>query len=497
MAPIPIHRDTETVRAEPRRVLAKPYLPGEEITPGGDLRAEALLRRVLAIPEDEVPALIAEILGQFADRHRRFEETLERHSALVVHHTRIGQNLSRARRLLIGAYFTHEYSVEGAALFNPSIVLAPDSREDGGGPQRFVMSVRAVGEGHISSIGFRTGSLDGSGKVVFDPPGKLLVSGEKAPPTWYGRRQFQAKLVELGTGNAVASAVLATLQERFTRSDLEASITRLEQSGLPPSIGHETIKTIRLLAASSYITSFPEDSALGERVLFPTGPHETQGMEDARFVRFTDDDGSVRFHATYTAFDGREIIPQMIETADFVTFAVSTLSGSAAQNKGMALFPRRVGGEYLMLSRKDRENLYLARSSDLRLWNDSVPLFRPSSPWELLQIGNCGSPLETDEGWLVLTHGVGPMRRYTLGALLLDRDDPTRVLGHLPVPLMAPSPAEREGYVPNVLYSCGSLIHGPWLIIPYGFSDTGIGIARVPLADLLAELRRPASKPPG
>jgi predicted GH43/DUF377 family glycosyl hydrolase len=251
---------------------------------------------------------------------------------------------------------------------------------------------------------------------------------------------------------------------------------------------HETIKVIRILAASSYVTRFPADSALSECVLFPAGPHETRGMEDARFVRFVDDDGSARYYATYTAFDGREIIPQMIETEDFETLGISTLAGAAAQNKGMALFPRKVRGRYVMLSRKDRENLYLATSDDLRFWEESRELHRPSEPWELAQIGNCGPPLETEAGWLVLTHGVGPMRHYQLGALLLDRDDPQKVIGRLRAPLLTAAEDERDGYVPNVIYSCGSMIHGDRLIIPYGFSDAGIGIATVELPALLAAL---------
>ena len=247
---------------------------------------------------------------------------------------------------------------------------------------------------------------------------------------------------------------------------------------------------MRALAASSYVTTFPADSQLSERVIFPAGPHETRGMEDARFVRFTDRDGSVRYYATYTAFDGFEILPQLIETEDFVTFAISTLHGAAAQNKGMALFPRPVGGRYVMLSRKDRENLYLSTSDDVHFWNETRELHRPSAPWELLQIGNCGSPLETEAGWLVLTHGVGPMRTYAIGALLLALDDPSRVIGRLTEPLLTADASEREGYVPNVLYSCGGIIHGGQLVLPYGFSDCGVAVARCALSELLAELRR-------
>jgi predicted GH43/DUF377 family glycosyl hydrolase len=213
-------------------------------------------------------------------------------------------------------------------------------------------------------------------------------------------------------------------------------------------------------------------------------------MEDARFVRFTDDDGSVTYYATYTAFDGYEIVPQLIQTDDMLTFRIATLNGKAAQNKGMALFPRRIRGQYVMLSRLDRENLHLATSSDVRRWTDVSDLHRPQRPWELLQIGNCGSPIETAEGWLVVTHGVGPMRRYTIGALLLDLDDPRRVIGQLREPLLAPESNEREGYVPNVVYSCGAMVNGKDLVLPYGLSDAAVGVAIIPLDGLTEELRR-------
>ena len=372
------------------------------------------------------------------------------------------------------------------------MVLAPDQTKLRPGERRFVMSLRAVGEGHISSIEFRSGTLDAASEVTLDPVGSKLVSGRRTAPSSYDKHKFAAKLVELDAANDIASSVLARLSERFTLDDLEHALALLEENGLPHAISFETVKIIRVLASSNYVTSFPADSEISERVIFPAGPNETQGMEDARFVRFVEDDGSVKYYATYTAFDGFEILPQLIETEDFVSFTISTLNGAAAQNKGMALFPRRVDGKYVMLSRKDRENLHLATSNDVRFWNDVTELHKPSKPWELLQIGNCGSPLETEAGWLVLTHGVGPMRRYTLSALLLDLADPRRVIGHLPVPLLAPDETEREGYVPNVLYSCGGLINGDTLVLPYGFSDHGINIALISVPELLTKLRSSA-----
>jgi predicted GH43/DUF377 family glycosyl hydrolase len=480
-----VHR----LRNDPSRVIAKPYLPGEEISGETAHRADLLMERILAIPEAEVVGLLEDTLRRFGARHRRFEELLERNFVAVS--DRIGSaTVSRARRLLIGAYFTHEYSVEGAALFNPSLVPAPGQAGVPDGAQRFVMSLRAVGEGHISSIEFRTGVIDRAGELTFDPLGPHLVTGERTEPPGHEKAQFRAKLVELGAGNEIAWGVLDPLPDHFTSADLEQALAALEHDGTPHAVSYETAKIIRVLASSSYVTTFPADSRLSERVIFPAGPHETRGMEDARFVRFTEDDGRSTYYATYTAFDGYEIVPQLIQTDDFRSFRIATLNGRAAQNKGMALFPRRVKGRYVMLSRRDRENLHLASSTRVGHWNDVTELKRPSRPWELLQIGNCGSPIETEAGWLVITHGVGPMRRYVIGALLLDLDDPQRVLGELREPLLEPDSTEREGYVPNVVYSCGAMVHGSELVLPYGISDAAVGIAIISLPALLVELQK-------
>jgi predicted GH43/DUF377 family glycosyl hydrolase len=488
---IAVKRTQHRIQADARRVLAKPFLPGEELLPSGTSRADLLVERILAIPEAQVSVLLAGILASFSPRHRDFKDgILERHFQMVAHHVRSEVPISPERRLLIAAYFTHEYSVEAAALFNPSMVVAPDQNNLKPGEQRFVMSARAVGEGHLSSIQFRSGIIDVAGALTFDPPGSFLVGGRRAPPVHYDKHLFGAKLGELGAGNALAWSVLDPLEDQFSPADLERSLAVLEQNGPPQAISFETFKIMRVLASSNYVTTFPADSNLGERVLFPAGPNETRGMEDARFVRFAEtSEGPAKYYATYTAYDGFQIVPQLIETSDFVTFGVSTLNGAAAQNKGMALFPRRIGGRYVMLSRKDRENLHLATSSNVRFWNDVTELYRPSKPWELLQVGNCGSPLETEAGWLVLTHGVGPMRQYAIGALLLDREDPERVLGHLSEPLLVPDETEREGYVPNVVYTCGGMIKGDTLVLPYGISDSGIGVATISLSELLTALK--------
>jgi predicted GH43/DUF377 family glycosyl hydrolase len=443
--------------------------------------------RILAIPEAQVSALNVEIMRRFGNRHRAFVRTLERQFDRAARHIPHDTKVSAERRLLIGAYFTHEFSVEAAALFNPSIVVAPDQSGLAAGSTRFVMSLRAVGEGHLSSIEFRSGLLDAHGEISFDAVGTNLVDGSR---TWAGpldKNGFRAKLRELCAVNELSDAVLGRLGPTFTIAELETSLNEVEQGG-SHAIWFETAKIIRVLASSNYVTTFPADSELSERVIFPAGPNETRGMEDARFVRFTERDGHVKYYATYTAYDGFEIWPQLIETEDFARFAVSTLNGAAAQNKGMALFPRPIDGKYMMLSRKDRENLHLSSSHDVHYWNEVTELYRPRAAWELLQIGNCGSPIETEAGWLVLTHGVGPMRSYAIGAILLDLTDPRQVIGHLSKPLIEPDDEEREGYVPNVVYTCGAIVHADQLIVPYGFSDAGIAIARLALPNLLEAL---------
>jgi predicted GH43/DUF377 family glycosyl hydrolase len=378
--------------------------------------------------------------------------------------------------------------VEAAALFNPSIVPAPDQTGLREGQLRFVMSLRAVGEGHLSSIEFRSGVLDAQAEMTIDPPGERLVAGTRTSHSQFDKARFVTKLQELGAVNDLSMSVTRRLADQFTLPELEASVGALEEHGPPQAVWFETVKIIRLLASSNYVTTFPLGSQLAERVIFPAGPNETRGMEDARFVRFTEDDGRSTYYATYTAYDGFQILPQLIETDDFRSFTVSTLNGAAAQNKGMALFPRRIAGRYVMLSRKDRENLHLSTSSDVHQWDEVAELSRPEHPWELLQIGNCGSPIETEAGWLVLTHGVGPMRRYAIGAMLLDLNDPQKVIGHLRLPLLEPDESERDGYVPNVLYTCGALVHGGQLLVPYGFADAGVAVARLPLSDLLRAL---------
>ncbi len=484
---IPVTRTPVRLRPDARRVVIKPFMPGAHIPANGHTRAQQVIDRILHLSEEDASATLTAARAQFEGRHPDLDGVLLRNYEAVAGLIEDTAALTQDRRLLIGAYFTHEYAIEAAALSNPSIVPAPDQSGLGPGQQRFVVSLRAIGEGHLSSVEFRSGVLDADGRIVVDAPSRHATIGERTEPL-YHRHAFRVKLQELGVLNEISGLVLDPLSERFTLGDLEAAIADLHARGVDPAVAYETTRIIRWVAASNYSIEFDADSDISERVIFPSGPAESQGMEDARFVRFSHDDGTVLYYAIYTAFDGFQILPQLIETADFRRFRVNTLNGEAARNKGMALFPRLIDGRYAALSRQDNESNFLMYSDDVRTWRDPYLIQRPVSPWELMQLGNCGSPLETEAGWLVITHGVGPLRRYALGAILLDIDDPRRVIGHLDEPLLVPSEDERDGYVPNVVYSCGSMIHGGDLVIPYGFSDLGSGIAAIPLADILERL---------
>ena len=476
---------------DPSRVITKPFVPSDELDQDGSSRLGRMLARIAALPDDEVASALDDVRASFGHRHRDLDAVLARHHALVADRpsarTALAGPSSAERRLLVGAYCTHEYSIEAAALGNPSIVAAPDQSGVAQGSLRVVLSLRAIGEGHLSSIELRTGVVDADGRLDLDPVGPYAETGVRAPHA-YDKAFFTTKLGEVGMLNEVEERVLAGLGDRFTTDDLEASIRALHDEGVERTISGETTRFLHLLAASNYRVSFPPSRPLSERVLFPSGPTESRGMEDARFTRFVDDDGSARYLATYTAFDGHQILPQLIETLDFTDFRIATMTGAAARNKGIAVFPRRVDGRFVALGRQDGVSSTLMRSDDLRTWREATTIQEPARPWELVQLGNGGSPIETEAGWLVVTHGVGPMRRYTLGAILLDLDDPGRVIGHLREPMLAPDADEREGYVPNVVYTCGCLLHGEHLIVPYGFADVGAAVATVPIADLLDRL---------
>jgi len=468
-------------------VITRLFVPGDQVFPDGRSRIELIVERILAMPDDESESTLVEAYRGFADRHVDLRRTFERHFDAVAHRVGLSGEISPERRQLIGAYFTHEYAIESAALGNPSIVPAPDQSGLDPGEQRFIMSLRAVAEGHVSSIEFRSGVIDANLNVTIDEPSGYAETGTRRAPV-YDKRVFSAKLAELETANEISGIILDPLPLHFTCEQLDAAVLELDRQGVDRSLSCQTVRTIRSLAASNYELVFAEEPELAERVIFPAGPNESHGMEDARFVRFTHDDGSVRYYATYTAYDGFQILPQLIETQDFVSFRIATLNGRCAHNKGIALFPRLIDGRYAALCRHDNESNYLMLSDEVRFWHNTERIQIPCRPWELVQIGNCGSPLKTEAGWLVITHGVGPLRQYALGAILLDADDPCRVIGHLAEPLLLPAEDERDGYVPNVVYSCGSMIHAGHLVLPYGFSDVGARVATVPLDDLLERL---------
>jgi predicted GH43/DUF377 family glycosyl hydrolase len=423
------NRQALHLRPDPARVVVRPFKPATEprdLNPTDKTRANHIVDRVMALDAVSVAALLSEVLENFIGRHRNLLETFESRAdemeAAFAGHPPFTQD----QRRLIGAYFLHEYSFEAAALFNPSIVSHPDQSGVAEGALRFILSLRAVGEGHVSSLTFRSGLVAADGNVSVDPPARL------------------------------------------------ASIPRVR------SLSAEDSDLVEL--------NFNSAEDISERVIFPVLPSQSNGVEDARFVEF-DERGTKTFYATYTAYTGRSIRSEMIETQDFARFRMTPLRGDAARNKGMALFPRKIAGKYAMIARQDNENLYLIYSDDLYCWNGGEAILKPLFPWEFVQIGNCGSPVELDEGWLLLTHGVGPVRRYSIGAVLLDKENPAKILARSREPLVRPEPSNREGYVPNVVYTCGAMRHKERVILPYAVSDTFCTFATMKIPALLESLQ--------
>jgi len=478
------------IRLQPdhSRVITRLFVAGREEVGPGDSRAGAVVQRVLELTELEAEQGVAELDHRFAHRHRHLHDIFRRHADAVVGRLDgSAAELSTARRLMLGAAFTNEYSVEGAALCNPSAVAFGSTDESGSAP--FVLSTRGVGEGHRSSIGFRTGAVSATGEIRMDRAAPYPTAGD-VTPALHDRAVFHAKLAEIDDDRENAAFVLDSLPDQFDITQLDERIAALEADVATRRNTAQTVRHLRDVAASSYSVEFPAATYISERVLWPHAPAESHGMEDARFVRFVDDDGAVIYYATYTAFDGVNIAQHMLRTDDFRTFCAIPLAGPAAVGKGLALFPRKVGGRYAALSRSDRESNTIAFSDDMLCWAEAESLQTPSLPWEMLQLGNCGSPIETDRGWLVLTHGVGPMRTYAIGALLLDLHRPERVLARTLEPILAPASDQRDGYVPNVVYSCGGFAHGDTLVLPYGVADQSIAIATLSVNELIASMHR-------
>lgn len=501
-----------------------------------DERSAEIIQNVLAMSEKNVNTAMNQLLRGYSQRHRNISRIFEKHfEKLAPIFESIGvkmKTLTIAQKALIGSYFTMEYSIESAAFFNPSIVEHPDQSELRLNEKRVILSFRATGEGHVSSVVFRTGILDNQNNLRMETIGKMLAEADKITFNVYDKKSFEEKLkilqdhsnlippeivaniTELKDPNVVIPPVILSapatkklkakyispnfilnkLDDTFNYTDL---MSRLDKAIKSPAVTENHLKVIKLmltLASEHYEIHFSIDSAISERVIFPISATEQGGIEDARFVKFTDDDGEVTYYATYTAYDGLIILTKLISTKDFYKFKIMPINGEIARNKGMALFPRKINGKFAMLCRIDGVNNYIAYSDNINIWDKAKILQRPKYPWEFVLMGNAGSPIETNDGWLVITHAVGPMREYTLGASLFSLENPEIEIGRLNEPLMVPNESEREGYVPNVIYSCGSIIHNNDLIIPYAMSDDSSTYATVNLSELLDILMTDGSK---
>ena len=481
-----VDRTDIVMRGDPHRVLCRLFIPGEEELIRGTSRARELVARCMSLTEEQVHETLERTLLDFSSRHRNLERHLQEHYAAVETLVEGTGTASPARRTLIGAYLTQEYAFESTAYFNPSLTIHPDQSGSQSGELRVIMSVRAVGEGHISSLVFRTGTLRPDGDILIDPPSRF-ASTRATRFTALRSRVLHQAATDAGIDSADLQFVLGMLPDTFTPEDL---ISRLNALPHPTPVEDHALLTelLQSLSTSSYEVDFDPSTDLSERVLWPTSTDERRGIEDARFTRFTDERGSVLYRASYTGFDGTRVVSRILETEDFRIFTSMPLSGIAVRNKGVAFFPRLIEGTHMALSRWDRETNSIAYSSDGYHWDDYVTFHVATEPWELIHVGNCGPPLETDEGWLVLTHGAGPMRRYVIGAVLLDLQDPTKVIATYPGPLIAPQEDERNGYVPNVVYSCGGLIYRGTLVLPYGVSDCATRIARINVDALLGRM---------
>jgi beta-1,2-mannobiose phosphorylase / 1,2-beta-oligomannan phosphorylase len=458
-------------------------------------RVAKTINSILNMTEIEAKIALSQILRDYSLRHRNISRIFEKHFAKVARHNTLlnidFESIVFPYKILIGAYFTLEYSIESAAFFNPSIMEHPDQSETAKGTKRVILSFRATGEGHISSIVFRTGILDRNNHLIIEPIGKMVEEAEHVRRHIYDKQLFTEKLDEMQESQPTLQTgkILDKLGDNFNYDELRKCVSDARNSMNVSPEDELVINQIIWLASSHYELEFSMDTNISQRVIFPVSALERNGIEDARFVKFIDENGSATYYATYTAYDGSSILPKMLETSDFYNFKVSPIHGEIAQNKGMALFPRKINGKYAMLCRLDGVNNYIAYSDSITFWREAKLLQEPKFPWEFIQIGNCGSPIETSEGWLVITHGVGPMREYVLGASLFDLENPEKEIGRLQSPLLVPNTSEREGYVPNVVYSCGSIIHNNDLIIPYAMSDYASTYATVNLKELLNELK--------
>ncbi|MHA4847723.1 glycoside hydrolase family 130 protein [Flavitalea antarctica] len=485
--PVRVTRKNVMFEPDSSRVIARLLYTNQE-------RSIALVKRIMELSPKKQQEVLTEVLRDYSKRHRSISKIFEKHfnkmaATLGPEHIDVG-SFTMNQKVLIGAYCTMEYSIEAAAFFNPSMVEDPDQSGLGQNQKRVIISFRATGEGHVSSIVFRSGIIDTDSNIIIEQPGKMLESPEHSKSHTYYKAQFLEKLEEMQDCSSQAfSIIMERLSETFTYEELKKLVEETKHK-LHDTGSLVLLNEMMWLAKSHYEMDFSVDTSISERVIFPLAQTEQKGIEDARFVKFTDDDGEVTYYATYTAYDGITILPKLLETKDFYHFKVLPIHGEVAQNKGMALFPRKVNGKYVMLCRIDGVNNYIAFSDNINVWRKADILQTPKFPWEFVQMGNCGSPIETPEGWLVITHGVGPAREYVLGVSLLDLENPEIEIGRLETPLLVPNEKEREGYVPNVVYSCGSLIHMDTLYIPYAMSDYASTYATVNVEELIAALKK-------
>ncbi len=480
-----ITRKPIRVTPDSRRVIVRFFFSGEE-------RAVALIKKVLSLSEEEVFALVSPLLQDFSKRHRNITRKLHRHCEKVRREIEIAgaifDDLSDFRKLLIGSYFTHEYSIESAAFFNPSVVQDPDQTNLEDGQLRIILSFRAVGEGHVSSVVFRRAIIDSDNDIFVIPAGNYIDEAEHIRNGVFQKELFLKKGEDEGINADFLQRVDEMLGDSFEYEQLKTILLKeIDETDDEQKIEH--FNKILALSDSYRKICFSRDTDISDRVIFPISDFERKGIEDARFVRFTKDDGSIVYYATYTAYDGSHVMPKLLKTTDFYDFKTSPLNGSGAKNKNLALFPRKINGKFAMLSRIDGWNNYIMYSDNINVWENPVKIQSPEYPWEYVQVGNCGSPIETPDGWLIITHAVGSMRRYSISAALLDLENPEKEIGRLSEPLIVPNQDEREGYVPNVVYSCGSIIHNGELIIPYGLSDHSAAFATVNIDLLLNRLK--------
>jgi predicted GH43/DUF377 family glycosyl hydrolase len=480
--PLKVRRLPVTLASDIRRVITRFF------DHGGEARIGSIVERIVGLSGGQVDRLLDGVFLKFRTRHGNISAVLDENYRRAMAMLGISDDNSKNRRLLIGAYLTAEYSIESAALFNPSIVPHHHQGNLPEGAVRFIMSLRATGEGHVSSIVFRSGVITSEHQIQIDPCARLAKPVRVVLDKQYEKTLFRRKLSDIGVPDRVIDLVLGGLADYFTSAQLEHAVTEARDAVPDKLLIEKSLQDIRWLAHSNYQLELPREADTSEVVIFPQTSNESHGIEDLRMVRFVDDDGTVTYFGTCTAYDGLRILPQLIETRDFLKIGVHTINGACAQNKGMAIFPRKIGGHYVMCSRIDGENLFIMFSDIVHFWETAKLLKTPRQPWEFVQIGNCGSPLETPEGWLLLTHGVGPMRTYCIGAMLLDLNDPLKVIGCLDEPLITPTERERDGYVPNVAYSCGAMIHGGHLYLPFATSDMITRIAMVSLDSLLNRL---------